>query len=48
MKTHLGQLLGRLRRQISPRDAALLNDAELVARFVASRDEAAFTTLVRR
>ena len=48
MKPHLGQLLGRLRRQIAPRETALLNDAELVAQFVASRDQAAFAMLVER
>jgi len=38
---HLGRLLGRQEREVS-------TDAELLERFVAARDEAAFESLVRR
>jgi RNA polymerase sigma factor (sigma-70 family) len=44
----LHALLGHIRRSAGPRDAAPRPDADLLARFHADRDEAAFAALVRR
>src|SRR5689334_24596283 len=44
----LRHLLTRLRRAADPAGAAALTDAELLERFVARRDEAAFELLVWR
>jgi RNA polymerase sigma factor (sigma-70 family) len=40
--------LERLRRALAPADGAGLSDGQLLARFVADRDEAAFAALLRR
>jgi RNA polymerase sigma factor (sigma-70 family) len=44
----LGSVVGRLRRLAERGEAAARTDRELLARFVAARDEAAFAELVRR
>jgi RNA polymerase sigma factor (sigma-70 family) len=44
----LREPLERLRRALAPADGAGLSDGQLLARFVADRDEAAFAALVRR
>jgi hypothetical protein len=40
--------LERLRRALAPADGGGLSDGQLLARFVAGRDEAAFAALLRR
>ena len=45
---HLRKPLERLRRALAPDDTAGLGDAQLLARFVADRDQRAFAALVRR
>jgi RNA polymerase sigma factor (sigma-70 family) len=45
---HFGEIARRLRGALAGRDAAGLSDADLVARYVRRRDEAAFAALVRR
>jgi RNA polymerase sigma factor (sigma-70 family) len=44
----LKQVLGRLRHVLLPADGGELTDAQLLARFVAGREEDAFAALVRR
>jgi hypothetical protein len=44
----LRQPLERLRRALAPAYGAGLSDGQLLARFVADREEAAFEALVRR
>ncbi len=45
---HLGDALDRLRTVVSRQESAALTDAQLLERYVARRDEAAFEALVRR
>jgi RNA polymerase sigma factor (sigma-70 family) len=47
MTTGLNQVLDHLRRTLAPPDGGL-TDGQLLARFIASRDEVSFATLVRR
>jgi DNA-directed RNA polymerase specialized sigma24 family protein len=47
MATGLNKVLQHLHRTLAPPDGGL-TDGQLLARFVASRDEASFATLVRR
>src|SRR5213592_4597379 len=44
----LGQVVGFLRESLAPPHGAALTDGQLLARFVAGRDEAAFAALVDR
>src|SRR5262249_25522447 len=48
MVTRLGAVVGRLRGVLACQQAASLTDAALWERYVRTRDEAAFETLVRR
>src|SRR6516162_6155671 len=45
---HLTAFLGRLREAALRQDGAALTDADLLDRFIAGREEAAFEALVRR
>lgn len=45
---HLSKALQHLRRVLRPPGSSDLTDGQLLARFVSSRDEAAFNELVRR
>ena len=47
MATGLNKVLDHLQRTLAPPDGGL-TDGQLLARFVASRDEASFAALVRR
>src|SRR5262245_21106885 len=47
MATGLNKVLDHLRRTLAPPDGGL-TDGQLLARFIASRDEESFATLVRR
>jgi RNA polymerase sigma factor (sigma-70 family) len=47
-RVHLGPLLCHLRRAVEPAVANALSDAQLLERYVSSRDEEAFAALVRR
>src|SRR5213592_3573520 len=44
----LGQVVGFLRESLAPPHGAALTDGQLLARFVAGRDESAFAALVDR
>src|SRR5205809_1017078 len=46
--TRLSTVIHQIRALVAPPDRPDTSDADLLARFVASRDEAAFTSLLRR